>query len=298
MNENVAGRSVTKYKITIGVLSGIIVILAILLFMAKTQVNTFVIEREQAIADNQNLQTELDSLLTEHQKIKLEYGNMTAELSLKDSIIQANATEIQKLIASNAGKNQIQKKLDYLRGITQDYVAQIDKLLNENQELKTEIAGITDDYNKEKQHSATLVKDKEDLSTQINKAAVLSAYGVSAQAIRFRSGDKEEVVDKASRTEKFKITFTIGKNPLVKDGMKEVYVRIARPDNAIMHDGQSFDFNGQQIMYSLKQTFHYQQKPVPVSLYYEKTDRIVAGTYHIALFIDEQEVGQTSLILK
>jgi hypothetical protein len=298
MNENVAARSDKKYKITIALLLCVIVALSVMLIMAKTKVNTFVIEREQAIVENQNMQTELDSLLKEHEKIKLEYGNMTAELSLKDSIIQSNAEEIQKLIASNAGKNMIQKKLDYLRGITQDYVAQIDKLLTENQELKTEIASVTNDYNKEKETSATLVKDKEELSTQINKAAVLSAYGITAQAIRFRSGNQEEVVDKANRTEKFKITFTIGKNPLVKDGLKDVYVRIARPDNAIMHDGQAFDFNGQNIMYSLKATFHYQQKPVPVSLYYQKTDRIVAGTYHIALFIDGQEIGATALTLK
>jgi len=298
MNEKAAGSSEKKYKIIIGVLLVVIVALSVMLIMAKTKVNTFVIEREQAIAENQTLQKTLDSLVTEHEKIKLEYGNMTAELSRKDSLIQANASEIQTLIASNAGKRQIQKKLDYLRGITQDYVAQIDKLLNENKELKTEIAGIQDNYNKEKEHTATLVKDKEELSQQINKAAVLSAYGISAQAIRFRSGKQEEVVDKASRTEKFKITFTIGKNPLVSEGMKSVYIRIARPDNAILHDGQSFDFNGQQIMYSLKQEFHYQQKPVPVSMYYEKTDRIVAGTYHISLFIDGQEIGQTQLILK
>lgn len=298
MNEKAAGSSEKKFKIIIGVLLVVIVALSVMLIMAKTKVNTFVIEREQAIAENQTLQKTLDSLVTEHEKIKLEYGNMTEELSRKDSLIQANADEIQTLIASNAGKRQIQKKLDYLRGITQDYVAQIDKLLTENKELKTEIAGIQDNYNKEKEHSATLVKDKEELSQQINKAAVLSAYGISAHAIRFRSGNQEEVVDKANRTEKFKITFTIGKNPLVSDGMKSVYIRIARPDNAILHDGQSFDFNGQQIMYSLKQEFHYQQKPVPVSMYYEKTDRIVAGTYHISLFIDGQEIGQTQLILK
>jgi DNA repair ATPase RecN len=297
MNENVSAGSVKKYKIIIGVLAAIIVALSVMLIMAKSKVNTFIIEKEQAIADNKSMQNQLDSLLKEHEKIKLEYGNMTAELSRKDSIIQANAEEIQKLIASNAGKNMIQKKLDYLRGITQDYVSQIDKLLTENKALKTEIADITDNFNKQKEENATLAKDKEELNTQINKAAVLSAYGISAQAVRSK-GRTDEVVDKASRTEKFKITFTVGSNPLVKDGMKEVYIRIARPDNAILHDGQSFDYNGQQIMYSLKQTFHYQQKPTPITLYYEKTDRVVAGTYHIALFIDGQEIGQTQLTLK
>jgi DNA repair ATPase RecN len=298
MNENAPVANAKKYKITIGILSAIIVVLSVLLIITKTKVNTFIIEKEKAVTETQNLQKELDSLLTEHEKIKAEYGNMTHELTRKDSIIQANADEIQKLIASNAGKHQIQRKLDYLRGITQDYVAQIDKLVTENNNLKTEIAGITEDYNKEKEHAAILTKDKENLSEQINKAAVLSANNITATAIRLKSGNKEEVVDKAIKTDKIKITFTMGKNPLVKDGMKEVYVRIARPDNAILQDGSSFEYNGQQIMYSLKQSFNYQQKSVPITLYYEKSDRIIAGTYHIAIFIDGQEIGQTQLALK
>lgn len=298
MNENAPVVSVRKYKITIGILSTIIVVLTVLFIITKSRVNTFIIEKEKAITETQNLQSELDSLLNEHAKIKSEYGNMTAELTRKDSVIQANAIEIQKLIASNAGKHQIQRKLDYLRGITQDYVAQIDKLLKENQELKTEIAGITDDYKREKEQTSILIKDKEKLNEQINKAAVLSASNIIVQAIRYKSGNKEEVVDKAKKTEKIKISFTVGKNPLVKDGTKEVFVRIARPDNAILQDGQSFEYNGQQIMYSLKQSFHYQQKSVPICLYYDKTDRIIAGTYNISIFTDSQEIGQTQLILK
>ena len=291
MNEIVSNTNVKKYKIAIGILSAIIVVLAVMLVITSTQVRTFVIEKEKQVAQTEALQTELDSLLQEHEKMKADYGNLSKELIQKDSIIQANAQEIQKLIESNAGKRQIQKKLDYLRGITQDYVAQIDKLLQENQNLKTEIAGITDNYNKEKDYSATLVKDKQELSEQINKAAVLAATNISVQGVRKRT-EGYEVTDRAKKTEKLRISFTIAKNSLVKAGTKEVYVRIARPDNAILHDGQSFEYNGQSIMYSLKYAFNYQDKPVPVTLYYEKTDRIVVGTYHVALFIDGQEVGQ------
>jgi hypothetical protein len=89
----------------------------------------------------------------------------------------------------------------------------------------------------------------------------------------------------------------VGKNALVASGTKEVFVRIARPDNAILHEGQSFEYNGQQIMYSLKATINYQQKPAPVTLYYEKTDRIVAGTYNVAIFSDGQEIGAAQLTL-
>jgi hypothetical protein len=298
MNENIAPAVIKRYKIVIGILAAIILVLAVLLTINKTRVHTFVVEKENAVAESLHLQKQLDSLINEHEKMKKEYGNMNEELTKRDSIIQANASEIQRLIAASAGKNQIQRKLDYLRGITQDYVVQIDKLLKENAELKTEIAGITDDYNKEKEHAASLSKDKDDLSQQINKAAILTAYNITAQAIRLKSGDKEEVVDKAKKTEKIKISFTIGKNPLVQSGPRAIYIRIAKPDNTIIHDGQSFEFNKQQIMYTFKHSIDYQQKPVPVTLYYDKSDRVVPGTLHIAIFVDGQEIGQTQLTLK
>lgn len=277
----------------------IIVILAWQLIATKTRVNTFIIEKEKAISERQVMQHELDSLLREHEKIKNEYGMLTNDLAKKDSLIQAQAEEIQKLIESNAGRRQIQRKLDYLRGITQDYVAQIDKLLKENENLKSEIRGIQDNLKSEQEKSQTLAKDKENLKEQLNSAAVLSAYSISATGIRYKQGGKkEEIVDRAKKVEKIKITFTLGKNPLVEQGLKTVYVRIARPDNAILNDGSSFDFEGKQIMYSLKETVYYKGSPMNVTLYYQGSDRIVAGNYNIAIFSDGKEIGQTQLTLK
>lgn len=287
-----------KLKTIIWIQASVILILLILLITSRTQVHTFVVETQKMQSEKEIMQKTLDSLRTEHQKMLTEYGFMTKDMKVKDSTIRAQADEIQTLIESNAGKRMIQKKLDYLRGITQDYVAQIDKLLKENQNLKTEVVGMQENINKEKEKSQALAKDKDALTEKINQAAVLQAYGIKADGIRIKGGKKEEFEDKAKRVEKLKITFTLAKNPLVADGPKTVYVRIARPDNAILNDGKSFDFEGKQIMYSLSEDFYYQGKPVNVSLYYEKSDRIVPGSYNIAVFMDGNDIGQTSLILK
>jgi len=288
-----------KFKITIIAEAVVIVILLALYITSRTTVHTFVVEKEKMVSERQGMQKTLDSLRNEHQKLLTEYGFMSKDLKLKDSTIQAQSEDIQKLIESNAGKGMIQKKLDYLRSITQDYVAQIDKLLAENQNLKTEVKGMQENIDQEKVKNETLTKDKDDLKQKIDNAAVLQAVGVQAIGIRLKSGGKkEELVDKAKRVEKIKITFTLAKNPLVTPGPKTVYVRIARPDNAILQEGQSFEYQGQQIMYSLMQGVNYTGIPVNVTLYYSKTDRIIPGSYNIAVFSDGQEIGQTTLVLK
>ena len=297
-NTSAAGKGKT-YKIVIGIESAIIVILLVLYITSWNKANTFVIEKEKAVSERQVMQKQLDSLVREHEKIATEYGNMTKDLGRKDSLIQAQAGEIQKLIESNAGKRQIQRKLDYLRGITQDYVAQIDKLLKENENLKTEVKGMQVNIKEEQDKNSSLTKDKDALSEKITKAAVLAAYSMTATGIRTKQGGaKEEVVDKAKRVEKIKITFTLAKNPLVETGEKSIYVRIARPDNAIMNDGGSFLFEGKQIMYTLMKTYNYTGNSINVSLYYDKTDHLPAGAYNIAAFCDGKEIGQCGFSLK
>ncbi len=297
-NTSTAGKGKT-YKIVIGIESAIIVILLVLYITSWNKANTFVIEKEKAVSERQVMQKQLDSLVREHEKIATEYGNMTKDLGRKDSLIQAQAGEIQKLIESNAGKRQIQRKLDYLRGITQDYVAQIDKLLKENENLKTEVKGMQVNIKEEQDKNSNLSKDKDALSEKITNAAVLQAYSMTATGIRTKQGGaKEEVVEKAKRVEKIKITFTLAKNPLVESGTKMIYIRIARPDNAILNDGASFDYEGKQIMYSLMKSCYYNGSSINIVLYYEKTDRIVAGTYNIAAFCDGKEIGQCALTLK
>jgi hypothetical protein len=288
-----------KYKIIIIAEAVVILLLLILFITARSKVHTFVIEKDKMVSERVVMQKTLDSLRSEHQKMLTEYGFMTKDMKLKDSTIQAQTAEIQKLIESNAGNHMIQKKLDYLRGITQDYVTQIDKLLKENEGLKAEVKDAQNNIQQEKEKNQALSKDKDDLTQQITNAAVLQAYSVQATGIRFKSGGKkEELVDKAKRVEKIKITFTLAKNPLVQPGPKTVYVRIARPDNAILQEGQSFEYQGKQIMYSLMKDVDYQGSPINVTMFYSKTDRIIPGSYNISVFCNGQDIGQTTLVLK
>jgi septal ring factor EnvC (AmiA/AmiB activator) len=164
-----------KYKIIISILSIVIVVLAWQLIVSKTKVNTYTVEKEKAVSQNNQLQHELDSLLKEHDRIKSEYGSLSAKLSEKDSIIVAKADEIQKLIASQADYGRIKRKLDYLRGITQGYVTQIDSLYRVNKTLKDENIKIKEDYTKETAKTTELTKDKEKLTEKVNLASLLKA---------------------------------------------------------------------------------------------------------------------------
>ncbi len=290
----------TTYKVIIGVLILIIAVLAFLLISNKSSVDTVVQEKENCAQHSDELQGQLDSLMAEHNRIKNEYGYLSDKLSGKDSLIMAQAKEIESLINSQADYRRIKKKLDALRNITQGYVTQLDSMYRVNQTLTNEnttLKGSLDDANKK---TFELTQEKDKLSTKINDAAYLKGYNISATGYNKKSGTKESITDRARKVELIRVCLTIGENPLVGTGQKDVYVRIARPDNLILTQGSySFIYKGQRIQYTAKTVINYTGKANSICIDYPRDNiELPAGVYHIAIFADDHELGQATLTLR
>jgi cell division protein FtsL len=260
---------------------------------------------EEKVIENLTLQSELDSLMNEHSIIKYEYGALTDSLVGKDSLIQANAQEIKKLIASQADYYRIRKKLDLLRGITQGYVNTIDSLYTENKKLQDENLVLTEKYEAQVSISRQLEQDKTELTDKVTRASALKAYNISAEGIRYKSwGEGEKVTYKARRVDAVKICFTLSENPVAEPGKRNIYVRLARPDNVIVTQGNdetyTFDYQGEKINFSMKQEVDYQNKAMDVCLDWEKVAEgpAMKGVYHIYIFVDGEEIGYSQFELE
>jgi uncharacterized protein YoxC len=299
-NNNSQNKKNRTYKIIIGIQLIIIAVLAFLFFTNKSKVDTIVLEKEKSVQMSAELQSELDSLMAEHDKIKKEYGYLSDQLSAKDSTILAQAKEIEALINSQADYRRIKKKLDALRQITQGYVNQIDSLYRVNQTLTDENKRIRGDLDNANKKADDLIKQKDDLSNKINDAAYLKGYNISATGYNVKSNSKQVITDRAKKVELIQVCLTIGENPLVSSGQKDVYVRIARPDNIILTQGSySFIYQGQRIQYTAKTVINYSQKATNVCIDYPRDNiELPAGKYHIAVFADDHELGQCSLTLR
>jgi len=295
-------KSKTKiYLILIVVLALSNIVLLWLFVNTKAEVKTIIVKQEQSVTKNVELQHELDSLLSEHEKIKTEYGSLDNKLKQKDSIILTNAKEIQNLISRQADYKQVKKKLDYLRGITQGYVSQIDSLLKINNILTTENVKIKGDLKNEQDKTVELTKDKEQLNEKVTIASNLKAYNVVASAIRTKGGSKESITDKYKKADKIKISFTLSENLLSSSGNKTIYLRIAGPDNVILYSGDAeysfFIFNGQKMQYSIKKDIVYQNKAMDVTMYWGNTKNYSPGTYKAVVYVDSYKVGESDFTL-
>jgi len=288
-------------------LFAVIIILAIAIvgliiwqFSTRSHLNSLIAEKEKARVD---IQKDLDSLMSEHEQVKQLYGTLSDSLMVKDSVIQANAIEIRRLLDTEWEYNKIRKKLAFLQKVAQGYVHQIDSLYTVNRELTAENEKIRQDIRIEQNRSQTLIKDKEQLSEKINQAAFIKAYDVTATAYKLKGGDKEVLTDKASRTDRVRVCFTLGENPLVKPGKRSVYIRITRPDNVVVTKSKydTFIFNGQTIPYSIREDIDYQGKSMNLCVNWNKKDTdkpAMKGKFSVTVFTDDKEIGTGSFELK
>ena len=300
-NRKKAKQPIWLYAI-LGALAIALVVLLVRNSSMKTDLQELEAEKEMQRAD---FQAEVDSLMRVHNELKESYGELSQELAEKDSIIQADAVEIKKLLDSQWDYYRIKKKLASLQEISQKYVRQMDSLYTVNQELVAENERIREEFQAERRENTNLNRQKEELTNMVNQAAVLKLYNYSAQAVRFKGGSKESNTDRADRAERIRIDFTVAANDLIQPGSKTFYVRIADPTRAIISKGTgdeyAFESNGETLQFTEKIRVNYEGKETPVRAYYTKpADReFRPGTYFIDVYEQGGKlIGQTSVDLR
>lgn len=292
-----------KWVVILGVLSGLLLCSTLYFaFFAKPSMNKVYTEVENK---NTELQSELDSLLAEHNRIKEQYGELTEQLSEKDSIIMAGAAEIEKLINSQADYNRIRKQLARLQNISQEYVKEMDQLYQENQALKEENQQVKATLEQEREVTRTIQKSNEDLEQKIINAATYKAYNISSAGYLVRNKGTEEQTDRASKVKRIKTTLMLGENSLIEPGPVNVYCRIAIPETGkiiTMGSGDTYSFvhNGQRLQYSCKTVVNYNNKAQNVTLVWDlmSDDKAIKGQYNVQLYTDEQFLGETFFTLR
>ena len=286
----------------LGLLALAIIGLSIWLISLKGNLDTWEKEKEMKRAD---FQAEVDSLLRVHNELKTNYGELSNQLAEKDSIIQADAQEIKKLLDSQWDYNKIKRKVSELQAISQKYVRQLDSLYVVNQELMAENERIREEVKAERKQNKNLQRQAEELTNKVNQASILRIYNLTADAVRFKGGSRETETDKAKKAERIRVAFTVGQNDLVDAGSKNFYLRIADPSKNIickgMGDEYAFTFNGELLQYTEKINVTYENAEKDVQAYYIKPADmdLEPGYYFVDVYDDNNNlVGQTSFTLK
>lgn len=289
------------FKVLTGVLAVAVAALIFWSLNTKKELNGLLEEKE---AQKVELQSQLDDLMSQHNQLKAENSELTADLAEKDKEIQTKAAEIEEALKYKWSYFKINKKFKELQKASQGYVREIAelkvanaKLIEENKEVKSQVLA-------EQKRNAKLTKIKNELGSQVDKASVVKSFKVLAGGVRVKSNGKERITDKISRLNKIKVAFALVENVIAKAGPREIYIRIAGPDNKILTKGHgdeyAFDYKGEKLQYSIAKTVDYKNQAIEVNTYWTKrsSQKLAAGEYKVEIYEGDNVIGHANFKLR
>lgn len=292
--ENTAPTPNRKPTIILVVLVVVLSVLLCLLYLKyNTKMSENAIVKEALENEKKSLTNELQDMMSEYEGLKSDNDSLNKKINVQQDRIR----QLLNINKSNIEKIMLYKKeLGTLREIMKSYIVQIDSLNTKNQKLISENAEVKNALNEARKNNEDLSKEKEDLSSKVEMASVLSAKNIIATALNKR----EKETERASRTMKIKVCITLRENSIVTAGEKDVFIRITRPDELVLATSEQdvFNYEGNKIVYSAKRTVAYENKDVDLCIFWNNSGQLIPGKYGVDIFCEGKLIGSSNFALK
>lgn len=273
-----------------------------LLVNEKSKVANTITISEKILVEKNTVEVDLLDLQKDYQNLQTNDAAMQLDIDAKRERIEELIKEAAKHKGDATIISKLKKETQTLRSIMQSYVRTIDSLNTLNQTLVAEKKTVLKQLGSEKEKQSVLIKEKDELKSTIAKGSILSCFNISAKAVLYkRGGKKESETNKARKTEKIKVSFSLGENKIAKAGEKTIYVRIMTPDGKELaksyDDNCRFNFNQSSGYFAGRETLNYANAELNGVTYCEGQGEYVPGNYIIEITCDGVVIGNTSLKL-
>jgi len=215
-------------KRTAGILTGLLILTLASSFYYynnsreyKTEADRARLAQDSALAVKQLLDKELQDMKLALQSAKGYNAELNKKLEASESLVRDKQTQIDRLIAAHASVSALHKQLKQLKAERAAMEKRIQDLLDENQKLQAENAGL-------KQAVARLESDRLALQDKLNAADAAGGKAGDFRIDMMRNSTR--VTAKARRTEEIGVSFDLPANLSSEtSGTKEVYLVVLDP---------------------------------------------------------------------
>jgi hypothetical protein len=250
---------------------------------------------EKAILEDvkSDLEKQLRDMIVEYDSLKTTNDSVNGLLDTEQgkikNLLRMQATDAEKI-------RKYQGEMETLRKVMRNYIVQIDSLNNRNRELTAQNLTLGVQLTTVETQNVELSKEKDILNTQVQLAKVLSAKNLAVTPMN--KSDRENT--KVSKVAKVKVCFTVRENAVAEAGTKDIYIRVIRPDEVVLPSGsgETFLFNGEQVIFSAKRQLEYENKDIDMCIFWDKNADLIAGNYTVIIYAENYEIGSVTFTLK
>lgn len=294
INQKISEEPGKKRPVGLIIITFILVIgLGALIFLYFSQ-KSEMIEMEKILTEEKDsLANELSNLMFQYDSLKTNNESLNAKLETEQNKIMS----LLNIQASNAQKIRLYKKeLATLRRVMKSYIVQIDSLNTKNIQLTAENIEVRKKLHETREINVELTQIKEKLSSKVEMASIISAKNILATPINTKGKERYRI----DKIDKIRVCFTLRENPIVEAGKKDVYMRIARPDELILANSPDnlFEFESELIVYSSVRTVDYLNQDVDMCIYWNNNGDLIPGNYTAYLYLKGNHIGSTTFLLK
>jgi hypothetical protein len=183
---------------------------------------------------------------------------------------------------------------------------EMDNILAENDSLKVENSFLATSLDSTKVRleerivfNDSLLAQNTELANIVEDAAVLSTVGLKGFGVIVRRSGKLIPTERASRSDKVRVCYTVSKNKLVADGDKEFFVQVLDPNDNVLGLNDQIQFGENVLNYSLISKFNYESDNLDICDFVEaRGDGFEKGRYIVNVFDQNNLVSTSQFELK
>ena len=244
------------------------------------------------------MESELAEMVTKYDNVQALNGVIDGHLvEAKQRIVRLLDT-----IRLNEPKLQLlmkfRREIELLKNEKIRLFAINDSLLSENNKMKLDLNEQDLVINKTEDLKNILIKENKKLLSLVSNNKKIRFSSLTAQALRIRNSGKTLSTGKYKKTDAIKACFKIKENSSSTRENKNIYVKILNPDNELLGDIITKEFNDEEIKYSAEKQVFYSREELRVCFHIKPDkDKIIPGTYTFQLYQDHALKGASTFKL-
>ncbi|MEP5254068.1 MAG: chromosome partitioning protein ParA [Winogradskyella arenosi] len=281
-----------------------LVILLVLFLVTAFYTSKLYCEKQE---NEKLLMSEKQQVMNDLNNMAKDYDEAIAESELKNQDLVAARDRIQGLMDSlKVSQNSVgslwnyKKKYLALQEEMDVLLVENDRLKGENQYLASSLDSTQTQLAERTMFTDSLLVQNTQLSTVVKDAAALQTVGLVGMGVIERNNGKQIPTERARRSDKLKICFTVAKNTLAESGDKELYVQVIDPNNNVLGSNAQVEFDEQVLNYSLISRFNYENRNLNICEYIDELEdsKFEEGRYTVNVFNDKALISSSEFELR
>lgn len=286
----------TKFKVLVGLLSAMLIALAVYTVSLYNDSKNTAIGLEQQKAE---IEIELQDLIAN-------YDEVIQENELKDKDLLGARERIEILLDSVRGAEaniglirRYKAEIGRLKDERKLLFRRADSLLKANQMLAIQMDSTNTILSETIRIVDSVGEENIAMANTIKKGSVVKATDLRGEAVIVRKSGKIVDTRRASRADKVRICFTLAPNIIAQTGDRLLFVQVINPENNLLGERTSIEFEEGTLNYSATTKVFYEQEELDVCVLVDATEEnLVPGRYIINVFDGPDQVATATMMLK